>query len=107
MLSSTPLTTSAQKVAEGTPTSNVATTCIHACNMTSLTTPVTVTITVYAVPNGRTPDSTTIIYPAVEITAGDTYIIDTERMVLGNGDTIWALASQDNAVNLTVSTVNL
>jgi uncharacterized Zn finger protein len=107
MLTSVLLTTSPTKIIEGTPMESVGLTCMQACNTTDTTTPQTVTVSFYAVPQGRSPDNTTLIYSNVSITAGDTFIVDQERLVLGDGDAIWATASVANSVVLTASSVGI
>lgn len=62
-----------------------------------------VNIHVYLVPNGGTASSSNIIYSNVNIQAGDTYIMETEKIILGDGDTIQANASANTAVTVTVS----
>ncbi len=49
---------------------------------------------VYLVPSTQvTPaDETNLIYKAVQVTASDTYVMDKEKLVLGNGDQIVAMA---------------
>ena len=48
-----------------------------------------------------------IVYYNKVITAGDTYIIDWEKLVLNTGDTIRANANIGNAIVATVSTIGL
>jgi len=62
-----------------------------------------VTVTVYAVPGGSVAGTSTKIYDAVSIAAGDTLIIDTEKVLLDDGDLIQADASVDNVVIATCS----
>jgi ribosome-binding ATPase YchF (GTP1/OBG family) len=51
-------------------------------------------INVYAVPNGTsTVDANVQIYKDVQIASGDTFVVDMEKLVLANGDTIQANAS--------------
>jgi uncharacterized Zn finger protein len=108
MLTSVLLPITPTSIIAGTPTEGVALTCIQACNNTNIAgTPQTLTLSVYAVPAGRSADATTLIYSEIEITAGDSYIVDQERMVLGNGDSIWAKASIAGALVFTVSSVGI
>jgi hypothetical protein len=44
-----------------------------------------------------------IVYDTVEITAHDTLIIDMEKIILGDGNSIQANASQDGAIVSTIS----
>jgi len=66
-----------------------------------------VNINVYAVNND---DSTAgsldnIIFSQLEITAGDTYIVSTEKLILDNGDEIEVEADVADAVTVTVSSI--
>jgi hypothetical protein len=100
-LSQSTLTGSATAVY--TSSGNNAVTTMYLCNF-SVTDR---TVSIYLVPSGGTAGTGNIIYQNVTIAAGDTYIIDTERLVLGNGDTIQALASATASVTMTVSYVGV
>lgn len=69
---------------------------IHLCNYG-----VDTTFTLWVVPNGGSADNSTIIYSAVPLNAGNTYVIDTERFFLDAGDTIQGL-SVSGTVNASV-----
>ena len=62
-----------------------------------------VTINVHAVPSGDTAGLTNTIYGGISVNAGDTLIIDTEKVLLDDGDKIQATASTDNVVFVTCS----
>lgn len=66
-----------------------------------------VTFSVHAVPNGSTADITNIIYSNVNITTNDTYVWDTEKLILSDGDSLWAVASDDDVVVVTVCDVEV
>ena len=66
-----------------------------------------ITFSVYAVPAGLEPDFTTKIYSNVNITSNDTYVWDSEKLILGDGDAIWAEASVDDVVTVTICDVEL
>ena len=66
-----------------------------------------ITFSVYAVPAGSTPDLTTMIYSNVNITSNDTYVWDSEKLILGDGDAIWAVANVDDVVAVTLCDVEL
>lgn len=66
-----------------------------------------VTISVYAVPDGGVADDTTIILKDLDINATDTYILNTERMILGDGDRLVATASAAGRVTATVSSTSV
>jgi len=55
------------------------------------------------VPGGSVAGTSTKIYDAVSIAAGDTLIIDTEKVLLDDVDLIQADASVDNVVIATCS----
>jgi hypothetical protein len=110
MITNAILTNTAANVVYGTPTQNNAVTCIQACNITNAAgfeVPSTVNIDVYLVPAGQTVGTQNLIYSKVPITAGDTFIVDAERMVLGDGDAVWAGADINGAIVFTVSTVGI
>jgi hypothetical protein len=71
------------------------------CNVT----PSTITFNLYAVPNGGSATPTSQIYKDVQIAAGDTFVVDMEKLVLGNGDTLQANASSN--ITATVSYVGI
>lgn len=62
-------------------------------------------INLYAVPSGGTPAANTLIYKNVTIAAGDTFVVDMEKIVLGNGDSLLANASANSAITATASYV--
>lgn len=66
-----------------------------------------VTISVYAVPDGGVADNTTIILKDLDINATDTYILNTERMILDDGDRLVAVANEDSRVTATVSSTSV
>jgi hypothetical protein len=72
----------------------------------------TVTFNLYVVPSGKTADpinsaplssESNIVYYAVQVGASDTFVIDTERLMLNYGDSIVATASQANCIVATIS----
>lgn len=94
-LTSTSLT-STSATAVYTSTGNTACTVVYICN-TSVST-VTVTVNV-----GATATTANTIYKTLSINASDTYVIDSERLMFENGQSIWVTASSANAVVTTVS----
>jgi hypothetical protein len=80
-----------------------ATVCIFFCN----TNGTAETLDVYAVPSGGTAGIGNQIIDTLTINAGDTYIMNIEKIVLSNGDSIQAVATTGNVVTATVSYVNL
>lgn len=87
-----------------TATGDVAVTVIYICN-TSATDG---DVDVYLVPNGATVGSQHLIYKNLIIRSNDTYIIDSEKLILGNGDRIF-IAAPDSAgeFNATISTIGV
>jgi hypothetical protein len=66
-----------------------------------------VQFTVYAVPNGATADITNAIYFNVNLTANDTYVVDTEKIILDDGDSLWASATVDGVVIATINNIGV
>ena len=66
------------------------------------------TIDVYVTPNGVSATAKHLVYSLLTIKARDTYIIDTEKMILESGAKIW-IAAPDSAAqfNATISTIGL
>lgn len=87
-----------------TATGDVAVTVIYICN-TSATDG---DVDVYLVPNGATVGAQHLIYKNLIIRSNDTYIIDSEKLILGNGDRIF-IAAPDSAgeFNATISTIGV
>jgi hypothetical protein len=80
-----------------------AVTTMYFCNRDSSTR----TFNLYLVPSGGTAGVNNIAYSNKIITAGDTYIIDWEKLVLGPGDSIQANSNTANAIVATVSTIGV
>lgn len=64
-----------------------------------------ITFSLYLVSNGGIAEATNTIYSNVNLTADDTYVIDTEKIVFDDGDSLWAQASVSNVVAVSLSTV--
>lgn len=66
------------------------------------------TVWVYLVPSGDSLDPTIhTVYKNVSIAAGDTFVMDMEKLVFANGDTMHANCSSNTAVIATVSYVGI
>jgi hypothetical protein len=65
----------------------------------------TITFNLYAVPSGSTATTATQIYRSVQIAANDTFVVDMEKLVLANGDTLQANASSN--ITATISYVGI
>ena len=100
-LSQSTLTTSAASIYTSSGQSAVTT--MYLCNFSGSD----ATATVYLVANGSSAGNNNIIYKTIPIAAGDTYIIDTERLVLDTGDSVQALASANTSISMTVSHVGV
>lgn len=64
-------------------------------------------INVYLVSSGGTAGSATQIYKDIQIAPKDTFVVDMEKLVLGNGDFISADVSANASVTSTVSYVGI
>ena len=66
------------------------------------------TFDLYAVPSGTTTINSNVqIYKSVQIQSNDTFVVDMEKIVLANGDTLRAAASANSAITATVSYVGM
>jgi|694.fasta_scaffold22155_6 hypothetical protein len=66
------------------------------------------TFDLYAVPSGTTTINSDVqIYKSVQIQSNDTFVVDMEKIVLANGDTLRAAASANSAITATVSYVGM
>lgn len=65
------------------------------------------TINLYAVPNATIPSTGNQIYKDVSIAGDDTLVIDMEKLVLANGETIRANTSANSAITATVVYVGI
>ena len=86
-----------------TASENVATTTMIFCNTTASA----ATLTVYVVPNGGSVDDTTTIIKTLSIIAYDTYVFDTSKLLLSNGDTVKAISNTNNAITATITYVSI
>jgi len=65
------------------------------------------TLDVHVVQSGGSASATNKIVKAISIDGGDTYVINLEKLVLDNGDTIQCVASNASSVYGTVSSVTI
>ena len=83
---------------------DVAVTVIYICN----TSAADGDVDVYLVPNGQSVGSQHLIYKNLIIRSNDTYIIDSEKLILGTGDKIYIAAPDSSGqFNATISTIGL
>ena len=61
----------------------------------------------YLVQSGFTANANNVVYSNKTITAGDTYILELEKIILSNGDSLQANANVANSVVATVSTLGI
>jgi hypothetical protein len=93
----------AANVLEATGIGGQAVTTMYFCNTNTAAT----AFTLHLVPAGFVANANNIIYKNKVITAGDTYIVDWEKLVLGNGDTLRANANVGNSIVASVSTIGV
>ena len=84
-------------------TNGDAVTTMYFCNRDSTTR----TFSLYLVPSGGSANVNNIAYSNKTLTAGDTYIVDWEKLVLSTGDMIQATSNTANAIVASVSTIGL
>jgi hypothetical protein len=82
-----------------TSTGNSAVTTAYLCNTSGSA----VQANVYAVPNTATANVKNQIYANLTISGYDTYVMEWERLLFNNGDTLQIKATTANAVSVTVS----
>jgi hypothetical protein len=61
------------------------------------------TFSLWAVSSGSTPSNVNVLYSNVVVAAGDTYVADTERLFLNNGDELYARANANSAISMTLT----
>lgn len=61
------------------------------------------TFSLWAVPSGDTAGNLNVLYSNVVVVAGDTYVMDTERLFLENGDRLCGYANSNNAISCTLT----
>jgi hypothetical protein len=71
-------------------TSDQAITTIMFCNCD---TSASATLDVYAVGNGNVVSTGTQILRRLSLPATETFVMDTEKLILANGDALWAVSS--------------
>ena len=78
-------------------------TCVTTVYIANYSTSSNVTFNLYAVANAGSASNTNKIYSNVTVFAGDTYIIDSERLLLDNGDMIKANCNANSICSSTVT----
>jgi hypothetical protein len=82
-----------------------AITTIYLCNTTGSTVSFNLFIIDSSDSTGAGNDN--MVYSLVELTANDSYVVSTERLVLSNGDLIEVEANIGNCVTVTVSSIEV
>lgn len=65
------------------------------------------TFNLYIVPSGQTLGNVHKVYGSHSVNSNDTYILDMEKIILSNGDAIYANASVNSAIVTTLSYVGV
>jgi len=86
-----------------TSSGNTVITTVHLCNYSGST----VQANVYVVPSGFVANALTTIYGNVSITPYNTLIIYQEKLVLQNGDAVYANVSANVSVSATTSAIGI
>jgi hypothetical protein len=84
-------------------TGDQAITTVMFCNNNSITT----NLTVYAVANGGTVGTGTMILNSISLPGTETFVMDAEKLILSNGDALWAKSDAGSVVVATVSSVSI
>ena len=67
----------------------------------------TAQLNVWAVPNGNVVSTGTQILKNLSLPATETFVMDTEKFILGTGDALYAQSTINNVVCATVSSVTI
>jgi hypothetical protein len=86
-----------------TSTGNSATTVIHFCNYSAST----AYANIWVVQSSFAANNFNMVYSNIAITGTNTVVIDTEKLILGNGDAVYANASANLSVGATVSYIGI
>ena len=85
-------------------TGSSAITAMYLCNIDTTAR----TFDIYVCPSGNTlTPASTRIYSGVQIQAGDTYVVDSEKLILSSGEMIKANTSGASAIAMTVSFIGI
>ena len=100
-ITSTALDTTASPIY--TSSGDSAVTVLYLCNRSGTAT----TFNLHIVPDGGSADANNIAYSNYTVASGDTYIIDTEKVLLSSGDSLQASANVANAIVATTSYIGI
>jgi hypothetical protein len=84
------------------PGTSYAITSLFICNLSSSPT----SLTLYLVPSQGSPSSSNTIIKELPISGLDTFALDTEKIILDDGDSVWAAATNTN-VSVVMSIVRV
>ena len=98
-LSSTVIGTTNTTIISGTSGQLRAVICLFLCNTNTSTAD---SVTIYAVANGQSASDTNTIIKSTEIDSTDTLTFDTEKLLLGDGDSIQGVSS-NGTISATIS----
>jgi hypothetical protein len=85
-----------------TASADTAVTVIYFCNPDT----VTRTLDIYISPGGGAVTAQDKIYDSVNIPAGDTFVMDMEKLILANLDEIRVIGNEANTTNAMVATIS-
>lgn len=97
-VTNTALTTNPSAIFTSTGTSVIST--MHFCNVNQNT---PTQVSVWVVPSGGNVANLTMIYNNVTVAAKDTFVVDREKIILGNGDSIQAYGNINNYITATIT----
>lgn len=63
-------------------------------------------VDVFVVPNGSVPSLSTLVLNKISIPRTETFVMDTEKLILSSNDAIWAQATPANADLIVCATVS-
>lgn len=95
-ITNTVLTTTASAIYTSSGTNVVS--LLYFCNTSGSTK----TVNLYLVPSGGSASNSTVVYQNYAITSTDTLVVSTEKIVLSNGDAIYANANANSSITSTV-----
>lgn len=91
-----------------TASNTVAVTVMYLCNTNTTTPGGDATVNVYVVPNGETVGVQHKILSDLTVRGSDTYVMDTEKLILDNGDRIFVeTPDSSGGLAVTISTIEV
>lgn len=102
-IQNTVLGTTAANIFVGTGALGSAISTMYFCNRSATPT----TFNLYVVGASFSANANNIVYSNKTVAANDTYIMDLEKLFLGSGDMLQAVANTGNAIVATVSSIGV